>query len=291
MTYRELNIHSQEGLRLYTRDYGDRISALSPVLCLPGLTRNCKDFESISGELQQNRRVLTPDFRGRGRSEYAPHWSDYTPQAEAADMFDLMAATGLHKAICLGTSRGGLVAMLMAAMRPTQIKAVILNDIGPEVNPAGIERIAAYAGKMTAPPTWTEAAIVLRQMNERAFPTLTGDQWHRFAANTFADHRGRPKIDYDAKIGLAMRRGLALTRGRVPTMWPQFRALARIPVLVLRGENSDILTSDIVTRMQEVLPHMTAVTVKDRGHAPLLDEPESVAAITAFCDQVDTLAD
>jgi pimeloyl-ACP methyl ester carboxylesterase len=279
---REIFYTSQDGLRLFARDYGDRLSPRTPAVCLPGLTRNSKDFEALATRLAATRRVLCPDFRGRGRSQYCETWSDYTPPNEMFDTFDLMAAAGIHQAVFIGTSRGGIVTMLMAAQRPNTIRAAVLNDIGPELAPEGIARIAGYAGLMEAPPTWTEAAIRLRMMNEREFPSLTNEEWYAFARRSFAEENGAPAIDYDPKIGVAMRKGLQAAGGQAPAMWPQFGALSHVPVLVIRGENSDLLTAETVARMAARHPDLQSVTVKDRGHAPFLDEPEASAAIDAF---------
>lgn len=290
MSYQDFYYTSQEGLRLYARLYGDALSPGTPVLCLPGLTRNSKDFGKLAEHLSAQRRVICPDFRGRGLSAYCESWTDYTPQAETRDTFDLMTALGIPHAAVIGTSRGGLVATLMAAQRPGALKGVVLNDVGPEISPAGIKRIMGYAGKMNAPENWDIAAITLRQMNERQFPTITGPEWHEFARQTFRDEDGKPALDYDTKIGDGLRKGMKLTRGKVPDMWTEFNALLGTPVLVLRGENSDLLSADAVARMQETHPRLAAVTVKDRGHAPWLDEPEAVTAIDAFLEELDRQA-
>ncbi|MES1991106.1 MAG: alpha/beta hydrolase [Pseudomonadota bacterium] len=272
---------SQDGLRLYARDYGNRLSREVPVICLPGLTRNSKDFDRLARHLAQSRRVLCPDLRGRGRSQSCESWTDYTPQNEMLDIFDLMSAVNIRHAVFIGTSRGGIITMLMAANRPNVLRGAILNDIGPEIETAGLKRIASYAGVMETPPSWTEAAFKLRLMNEREFPTLSGDDWYDYARLTFAEEGGAPKADYDAKIGLGLRKGLDAAQAP-PSMWPQFKALGHVPVLVIRGENSDILSAKTVTRMAREHPNLSHVTVKDRGHVPFLDEPEAIEAIEAF---------
>jgi pimeloyl-ACP methyl ester carboxylesterase len=281
-TWRDFFYTSQDGLRLYARDYGNRMSRELPVICLPGLTRNSKDFNVLACHLAPSRRVLCPDLRGRGRSQYCDAWTDYTPQAEMLDTFDLMAATGIRHAIFVGTSRGGLITMLTAAHRPNIVRGAVLNDIGPQVEFEGLKRIAAYAGVMESPPSWTEAAFKLRMMNEREFPTLSGEDWYDFARRTFAEEAGLPKIDYDTKIGQGLRKGLDASNGSIPDMWPQFKAMGHIPVLALRGENSDILSSDTLARMAKEHSQLTPITIKDRGHVPFLDEPESLAAIDAY---------
>jgi pimeloyl-ACP methyl ester carboxylesterase len=282
MNFRDIYYYSQDGLKLYARDYGSRASSKTPILCLPGLTRNSKDFAILAERLSDDRRVICPDFRGRGKSEYAGGWTDYTPTNEMRDTLDLMAVAGVNHAIIVGTSRGGLVAMTMALHRPTAIKGVIMNDVGPEVDKAGITRIMGYAGKMAAPASWEEAAIAIRQMNERHFPNMTGEQWHSFAHMTFRDDGDKPALDYDAAIGTGLRRAIKLTRGNIPTMWKEFGALSHIPLMLVRGENSDLLSAATSERMGEEHPNMTLVTAKDRGHAPFLDEPEVTLAIDAF---------
>lgn len=282
LPYRELFYTSQDGLRLFARDYGERTAPGTPIICLPGLTRNSKDFESLAVHLSAAHRVICPDLRGRGRSGYCENWSDYTPAHEMMDTLDLMGAAGVAQAIFVGTSRGGLIVMALAAFRPNVIKAAILNDVGPELDPRGIQRIAGYVGVMETPATWDEAAVKLRMMNEREFPNLSSEDWRAFSRRTFAEENGAPKLDYDPKIGTAMRKGMEAAKGEIPTFWPQFKALAQVPVLVVRGEYSDLLTAEIVARMAEEHPAMKKIVAKDRGHAPFLDEPEVLAAIDDF---------
>lgn len=282
MTFQDIHYYSQEGLKLYARDYGSRSSPKTSILCLPGLTRNSKDFANLAERLSSDRRVICPDFRGRGRSEYAKGWTGYTPLNEMRDTLDLMAAAGVNHTIIVGTSRGGLVAMNMALHRPTAIKGVVMNDIGPQVDKTGIERIMGYAGKMEVPPTWEDAAITIRQMNERYFPNMPGKKWHDFARMTFRDEGGKPAMDYDAAIGTGLRRAAKLMRGNIPTMWKEFKALSHVPVLLVRGENSDLLSTATAEKMAAEHPDLTLATAKDRGHAPFLDEPEVTAAIDVF---------
>ncbi len=284
--YRDFLYTTQEGLRLYARDYGERTAPKTPVICLPGLTRNSKDFEALAGFLSQERRVLCPDLRGRGLSEYAGGVDAYTPQNELMDTLDLMTAAGIHQAVFIGTSRGGIITMLMAAFRPVALKAAILNDIGPEVEAKGLERIAGYAGTMETPSTWDEAAVKLRMMNERDFPNVTGGEWRAFSQRTFAtDENGAPKMDYDPKIGTAMRKGLDAAKGELPDMWAQFKALAHVPVLALRGENSDVLSSNTLAKMAKEHPALTAVTLPDQGHAPFLDSEHEFSVISDFLER------
>ena len=284
---RDIFYTSQDGLKLYARDYGDRAAPGAPIICLPGLTRNSRDFDTLAEHLAARHRVLCPDFRGRGLSAWCDNWSDYTPVHEMMDTLDLMGAAGVGQAVFIGTSRGGLVTMALATFRPNVIKAAILNDVGPEVDKRGIERISGYVGLMEPPATWDEAAVKLRVMNEREFPNLSAEEWRAFARRTFAEEDGAPKLDYDPKIGTAMRKGLDAAKGEVPTMWPQFTSLAQKPVFVIRGENSDLLTKEIAERMEEAGPDVSSLMVKDRGHAPLLDEPEVLTAIDEFLTRIE----
>ena len=282
MPYREIFYTTQDGLRLFAREYGARGSKGAPVICLPGLTRNSKDFDALATRLSAKRRVLCPDFRGRGRSQYCKNAADYSPANEALDMFDLMGAAGMHSAVFIGTSRGGIVTMLMAAQRPNAVRGAIFNDIGPEIEMAGLRRIAGYVTVSEPPPGWTEAAFRLRMANEREFPTLTSDDWYAMARRTFAEDQGLPKIDYDIRIGHLLAKAIEGTKGGLPDMWSQFNVLKAVPMLVLRGENSDVLSSETMARMEARHPGLAAVTVRDRGHVPFLDEPEALGAIDAF---------
>lgn len=286
LPYRELFYTTQDGLRLFARDYGARASRATPVICLPGLTRTSRDFDALAQRLGATRRVICADLRGRGRSQYCASWTDYTPANEMLDTFDLMGAAGIHRAIFVGTSRGGLVTMLMAAQRPNAIAGVVFNDIGPEIAIAGLQRIAGYAGVGDAPSDWTQAAFRLRMANEREFPNLTSEDWHAHARRSFAEENGAPKIDYDPKIGTALRKGLEAANGALPDMWPQFKALSHVPALVIRGENSDILTAETATRMEAAHTDLKSITVKDRGHVPFLDEPDVLAALDAFFERI-----
>jgi len=285
--YLEFFHTSRDGLRLFAKNYGPRESTLKPVICLPGLTRNSKDFDDLALRLSTKRRVICPDLRGRGRSQYCESWSDYTPQNEMLDIFELMGATGIDQAALIGTSRGGIITMMMAAQRPDALCAAVLVDIGPEVALDGLRRIADYVGVMNAPESWADASLRLRALNERDFPTLTSDDWDIQSHRSFSEENGRPKIDYDSKIGIGLRKGLEMTNGNAPfSMWPQFRALSHVPLLTIRGENSDILTVETLLEMTKVHPNFTSVTVKDRGHVPFLNEPEALVALEAFFDRI-----
>lgn len=281
ISYRERHFTTQEGLRLFVRDYGDPASKLAPVLCLPGLTRNSRDFTAIAEWLGTERRVVCPDLRGRGQSEFAGKVTDYTPQLELGDVLDLIAGFGLGKVLIIGTSRGGLIAMLMAAMRPNALAGVILNDVGPEIERTGLERIAT-ASANPPPASWEQAGTHMRRLYERDFPHVSTQQWDMFARRTYDDRGGVPAPAYDPKITAGLRAGLAASKEPLPSMWPMFRALSHLPLLAIRGENSDVLSQTTFEKMATTHPRSHVVTAKDRGHVPFLDEKEVIAAIDNF---------
>jgi pimeloyl-ACP methyl ester carboxylesterase len=276
---------SGDGLRLHYRDYPARAPAgarpRAPVLCLPGLTRNSRDFESLATHLALRRRVLSPDLRGRGRSQYDPEWRNYHPGTYVADLGLLLAAAEVGQVVVIGTSLGGLLAMLLAASRPRSLCGVVLNDIGPEVAAEGIARISGYVGRAAPVPTWEAAAAQVRAINEAAFPDLTDAEWLAFARRTCREADGAIRVDMDPRIGDAVR---AAPAGAAPDLWPVYAALGPVPVLAIRGELSDVLSAATFDRMLREKPDLQRLVVARRGHAPSLDEPECRAAIDAFLD-------
>ena len=278
--YNEGFTATPDGLQLYYRDYAGPQSAVTPVLCLAGLTRNTRDFEDIAGHIAGSRRVIAADMRGRGRSAYDPKWENYSIPVETGDVLALLAALQLPKVIVLGTSRGGLLASVLAAMKPDVLGGVILNDVGPEIDPRGIARIAGYVGKSDPrPPSWAAAIDGMKTINGGLFD-MPDSEWMRMARATFRDEDGLPVLDYDSKIGDATRAQMAQPQAIDP--WMLFNAYAKIPLLVVRGANSDLLSTETVAKMRAVKQDMEAVDVPGRGHAPLLNEPASIAAIDAF---------
>ncbi|MFO1237211.1 MAG: alpha/beta hydrolase [Alphaproteobacteria bacterium] len=278
--YADTYFSAPDGLRLYYRDYDRAAAGLTPVLCLPGLTRNARDFDAIAAHLSASRRVIAPDMRGRGRSAYDPNWQNYSIPVETGDVLALAAALGLEKVAIIGTSRGGLIASVIAAMKPALLKGVVLNDVGPELDPRGIARITAYVGRQDAtPPDWTAAMEGLKTVNDGHFE-MDDAQWMSVTRAIFRDENGKPVLDYDPKIGDATRASMAQPQTFDP--WMLFKAFAPIPLLVIRGANSDVLSAETVAKMREAKPDMRYAEIPKRGHAPLLDEPESIAAIDAF---------
>jgi pimeloyl-ACP methyl ester carboxylesterase len=295
MEYQEHDFQSQDGLRLYYREYG---AGGKSIICLPGLTRNSKDFQDIALHLAPNYRVICPDLRGRGQSDPDPNWKNYNVGVYAQDVRALMKAAQIDRAIFLGTSLGGLVTMILAYQSPERIQAAILNDLGPEVDPAGYQRILASAGKQVIEVrSWPDAVEQCKEKYGIAFPEMPAEFWEDFARKSYREGEdGAPEPDIDPKIGDAIRftarAGKVLgflnklklvreVRGVPVDPWMAFRAMT-MPCLVLRGATSDILSEEIIDRMQAVKPDLIRATIPERGHAPVLDEPASLAAIDGF---------
>lgn len=278
MRYRERHLTAQDGLRLYYRDYGDPLSPRLPLLCLTGLTRNSADFADLAERHAAERRILCLDYRGRGRSGYDPNWRNYEPHTYLSDIAHLVAATDLHRAVVVGTSLGGILAMGLAVMRPTLLAGVVLNDIGPDVIAGGLTRILDYIGIDQPQPDWDSAVAALQKL----LPTLsirTEAGWLKMAQATY---RAGPdgKLHFDWDLNLA--KPLKAMRGPPPDLWPYFRALRAVPVLALRGALSDMLSAETFERMALAKPDLLRVTVPNSGHAPTLNEPEAAAAIDDF---------
>jgi pimeloyl-ACP methyl ester carboxylesterase len=282
--WRDIFYASFDDLRLHARYYPAENAKGRPLVCLPGLSRNARDFHLLATALanhpQRQRDVYALDYRGRGQSQYDRNWQNYTPYIELLDTLDFMTVEGLHQAAILGTSRGGIIAMMMAAIRPTNIGAVILNDVGPVMETRGLARIMGYVGRMPLPKSWEGAGMLLHEMNERTFTAISAAEWEEIAHDVFAEHRGRPAPAYDKRLGKSFGR-IDLSRP-VPDLWPQFMALAQFPVLVLRGANSDLLKTETVHAMGERHPNLRAIIVPGQGHAPLLRDRESIEDIATF---------
>ncbi len=285
--YAERFLDVAPGIRVFARDYpGPREEGGLPVLCLHGLTRNSADFETIAPHLARRRRVLAMDVRGRGRSDPDPDWRRYHPGTYVADAFALLEKAGVDRAVLLGTSMGGIMSMMMGAARPDRVAGIILNDIGPKVEEEGVKRIAGYVGAREKPfASLEEAVAAVRAINEPFYPDLDEEGWARYARRLLVqDAQGRWRFAYDP----AIRRNFTEAKETAaPNLWAAFAGIRDIPVLVLRGERSDILSVETVEEMCRRHPDCTAVTVPRRGHPPLLDEPEAVAAIDTFLDRCD----
>lgn len=284
MGFTEHHYTTYDELTLYYRSYG---SAGDVVVCLPGLTRNSKDFHEIATHLSTRYRVLCLDLRGRGQSAWDPDWRNYHPATYIKDTWNLVDQLGLAEFILLGTSLGGLLAMIMASQQPERVRAVILNDVGPEADPAGYARILASLDLQSAAQDWQEAAMKCEQNHSMTLPDMPAGFWHEFVRKTYREGTdGCPELEVDPNIGEAIRKGgQSRIAGIRVDLWAVFGAVT-MPCLVLRGEFSDILSAETVERMKTVKPDLKKAVIPNRGHAPLLYEPESLAAIDLFLDQL-----
>ncbi len=285
--WRDINFTSYDGLNIYARCYhASKPSGTTPVLCLPGLTRNSQDFHLLATYLSQQaenqRDVYCIDLRGRGRSDYDKDWKNYTTITELRDIIDLTTIEGIHKASIIGTSRGGLISMIMASARPTLIESVILNDIGPVINTEGLLRIRSYAGTLPTTRDWDEACTIIRSINEKHFTDFTDEEWMTIARQSFLEADGRPIPSYDTDLGKPLAE-IDFTEP-LPTAWPQFIALGKFPLMVLRGQNSDLLSEETMKEMKERLPDMIPVTVENQGHAPIFIRQDLTETIYSFLE-------
>lgn len=285
--WRDHSWFSADGVRLHARVYdppaGTDSGAL-PIICIPGLTRNARDFERLAPHLARNRTVYAINLRGRGDSGYAKDAMSYLPITYVQDVLAMLDDLGIARAISIGTSLGGLVSMLIAVMQPGRLAGVVLNDVGPELDPAGLERIASYVGQGGSHPTWVHAARAVAITNAAVYPKWTLDDWLIMVKRS---HRLTPEglivPDYDSNIAAPIK----MAAGQVaPDMWPAFDALADVPTLVLRGGISDILAAATAKKMVKRLNNARLVTVPGVGHAPTLDEPAAVAAIDQLVDSI-----
>ncbi len=283
-------VSAPDGLRLHVRCYGPRSAERLPVVCLPGLARTAADFEvlgqALANEPNAPRRVLALDYRGRGLSEYDRDPANYNFQTELADVLAVLTALDALPAIFIGTSRGGILAMLLSAVRPTAIAGVALNDIGPVIEPKGLMRIKGYVGKLPQPRDYEEGAEILRRLFDAQFPKLTHADWLASAHRAFREENGRLVPTYDVKLAKTME-GVDFERP-LPALWKEFDALAKRPVMVIRGEHSDILSATTVEAMRTHHPALETIDVPDQGHTPLLVEPDIIARIANFVRRCET---
>ncbi len=279
---------SADDLTLHYRDYagpGEAAADRPPLICMHGLTRNARDFAALAEHLSSNWRVIVPEMRGRGMSDYAKDSSTYNPMVYVGDVLALLADQGIDRFIAIGTSLGGLMTMLLAATRPGLIAGAVLNDIGPQVELEGIERIAGYVGQGRSFPTWMHAARSLQEVHGSSFPDFGIEEWLEMAKRTLVvGQNGRISLDYDMAIAEPIKQ--ADSNAAPPELWPAFDALAGVPLLLLRGELSDLISAKTVAEMERRHPGMQTVTVPRVGHAPTLDEPESRAAIDRLLAQL-----
>lgn len=267
---------SADGLSLHYRDYAGRTDR-PPLLCLPGLTRNARDFEEVADAFAGEWRVIVAEFRGRGDSDYARDPASYNAMQYVDDVFALLDQANIDRAVFVGTSLGGLVTMLAALKQPDRIAGVVLNDIGPDLEPLGLDRIKDYVGQGRSYPTWMHAARALKDSSEYAFPDYEISDWLAMSKRVMCvANNGRINLDYDMKIAEPFN---AANEGSTFDFWPAFRALSGRPVLLVRGELSDLLSVATMERMKSEMPDLATVTVPRVGHVPTLGEPEAQSAI------------
>ena len=268
---------SPDGLRLHYRDYAGGEDGRPPVLCLPGLTRNARDFEPLAQRLAGEWRVICPDMRGRAESAYAKDPMSYVPLTYAQDVAALLADQNIDRFVAIGTSLGGIVTMLLAGMVPGRIAGALLNDVGPEIEPAGLARIRGYVGRNSVWPTWMHAARAVQEANAHAYPDYGIEDWLAMAKRLYRlNSAGRIVLDYDLKIAEPFR---VPGNEAGPDMWRALAALGDAPVLIVRGGKSDILSAAVAERMAASLPDAQLVTLPGIGHAPTLSEPGVQGAI------------
>ncbi len=281
--FRERGFSARDGLELYFRDYGDPLSHGTPLVCLGGLTRNSRDFHILASRAGHQRRVVCPDYRGRGRSSYDPNWRTYAPHNILNDVIQLLAATNLHRVVICGVSFGGFLAMGLGVAAPTALAGVILDDVGPEVDPAVARQILDYIAVDRPQPDWDAAVSEI----QARFPNLSARDaasWRRFAEGTYREGEdGRLHFDWDPAIA----RPLDELSERPRDYWPLYRSLRRVPVLAIRGGRSDVLSPATLARMAAEKPDLIQLTLTNVGPPPTLDDPETENAIDDFLERLD----
>ncbi|MEJ7933739.1 alpha/beta hydrolase [Sphingobium sp. AN558] len=276
---------SPDGLRLHYRDYSGGVDGRPALLCLPGLTRNARDFEPLAKRLAGEWRLICPDLRGRGESAQAKDPMSYVPLTYLQDISRLLADLAITRFVVVGTSLGGLIAMLIAATQREWLAGVVLNDVGPTLEDKGLARIRGYVGNGGSHPSWVHAARALEEMNRDVYPDYGLEQWLAMAKRLCRLNKaGRIVPDYDMRIAEPLR----MAGGEAAVdMWPVMAAFRAIPTMILRGERSDILSAATAERMLvDIGPGAELVTVANVGHAPLLDEPDAVAGVDRLLARV-----
>jgi pimeloyl-ACP methyl ester carboxylesterase len=280
-SFREHRYTTQDGLSLYYREYGDPLSTETPFLCLPGLARNSKDFHRVATRLSADRWVICPDYRGRGQSDYDPEPDNYQPTTYLQDIRHLLVVTGMHRAVVIGTSMGGLLATGLGVVAPSLLAGVVLNDIGPHIEDNGIGRIIDYLGIDHPHPDWDHAVAAFKGR----FPTLSFDTeelWREGAEATWREREdGQLHVDWDVNIVLPM-----VQNKELPDLWALFRSLRNVPILAIRGGVSDVLSAETFDRMADEHPKLDRLCLEGVGHVPSLIEPESTEAIDRLLAQI-----
>ncbi len=286
---RSVFVSASDGLRLHVRACGPRRSQTLPVLCLPGLSRDGRDFEALAqalaGDRARPRRVYALDARGRGLSAHDRNPANYSLPVELDDVVSVLTALDARPAILVGTSRGGILTMLLAAAQPGAIAGAVLNDIGPAIEGKGVLRIKGYLGKLPRPATFEEGAEILRRLFSAQFTRFGAEDWLALARRSWlAGERGEPLPSYDPRLARTL--DSVDAERPLPALWAQFGALARVPVMAIRGENSDLLSVQTLAAMKAQRPDLVAVEVAGEGHPPVL-EGRLIGAIADFAARCD----
>lgn len=285
-------VSASDGLRLHLRDYGSLAATALPVICLPGFARTTADFHELAVALSQDedkpRRVLALDYRGRGLSEYDKNWKNYDIRVELDDLVQVLVACGIEQAVFVGTSRGGLLTMALAAARPVMIRGVVFNDVGPVIDARGLLRIRGYVGKLPVPRSFQEGAEILKRLSDQQFPILGEAEWEMMARRTWTDRDGTLRPDYDVKL-MKVLEELDL-EAPLPVLWPYFDALKAVPMLAIRGANSDLLAEKTLEEMAERHPDCEIHTAPGQGHAPLLGSKDMIRRIAKLIARAERRA-
>jgi pimeloyl-ACP methyl ester carboxylesterase len=286
--YASAFVTAQDGLTLHVRRYGSRHASAHSVVCLPGLSRTAADFHLLATALANDpanpQLVLALDYRGHGQSQYDRNPNNYTIQVALSDLSTVLATFQITSVIFVGTSFGGVLAMMLAVMPPVAIAGVVLNDIGPVMEPRGLIRIKSYVGRLPIARNFEEGAEILRWLFKAQFTNLGPQDWVGLAQRTWREDHSTLVPSHDSKLARALR-GFSLER--LPTLWDQFDALARIPLMVIRGANSDMLARPTLNEMLERRGQLEVVVVPDQGHAPLLAEPKVIRRVVTFVAACD----
>ncbi|CAN7670029.1 alpha/beta hydrolase [Bosea sp. LjRoot9] len=290
--FSSLFISARDGLKLHARDYGPLASRALPIVCLPGFARTAADFHELALALSQDaekpRRVLALDYRGRGLSAYDKDWKNYDIRVELDDLMQVLTAAGIESAVFVGTSRGGLLTMALAAARPTLIKGAVLNDVGPVIDARGLLRIRGYVGKLPLPRSFSEGAEILKRLSDQQFPLFGEAEWEMMARRTWTERDGRLVPDYDPNL-MKVLEELDL-EAPLPVLWTYFAGLNGVPLLAIRGENSDLLAEKTLKEMGERHPDCEIFVAPGQGHAPLLGAKDMVRRIGKLINRAERLA-
>jgi pimeloyl-ACP methyl ester carboxylesterase len=279
---------AEDGTRLFACDYGPLDNDVVPLLCLPGLTRHSLDFEPVFERLSTSRRVIGMDFRGRGKSAHATDPLTYRPDVELQDTLGFLDALGISRVAVLGTSRGGIVGMLMGTLAKTRLAGLFLNDVGCKLEAEGLLRILTYVGKAQNYASWTEAASAFAQTSV-GFSGVSARSWESVVRRIYREDRGRIVQSHDLALSATLPSTADITTGQIAELWGLLPALTDVPFAILRGAGSDLLSAQTAQKMADAVPDLIATTVPGRGHVPFLDELQSAAAIDQWLERVDLL--